>query len=225
LAKIISNTVATFIALSFAKAIKEKFTNWQAFKLGLIDEKGKKLKTPKTKDEKDALNPLMNLIRKIKRVLLKVVPDSPVINFVLAASLLKEEDQTQYHDDFWNVLNETLDHNEMELLHKMIKELKELNVIVETTTTSDMPTEPVRPLGQPQKRYNNCPCFDVPTKMFFDIRGDDSNFSNDRKKWERLNKYYGDTEVAKFCRCQKNKGKTFYMKDTTHGIIRKLVAK
>ena len=213
--KIISNTVATFIALAFAKAIKNKFTEWDAFKLGLINEKGKKLKPPKTKEEKEALSPLMNLIRKIKRVILKVVPDSPVINFILAASLLKESKELNQHQEVWDEIYKTLDTKEMRLLEDMIKELKKLDIIEEDTTTSDIPDEPVKPLAT----YNRCPCFNVPTDMFFDIKADD------RKRYERLNKYYGDTEVAKFCRCQSNKGKTFYMKDKEYGMVRKLVAK
>jgi hypothetical protein len=215
MAKIINTALATFISVEFARAIKNKFTNWDAFKLGLIDKKGNIVRKPKTKEEKDALSPLMNLIRKIKKVLLKVLPDTPVVNFVLAASLLKEEKQTPEHKDYWTEICKELTVNEMDTYQEIIKELEKMSIL-ETTLAGDIPDIPTIKDKPTHGTFNNCPCFPVNSKMFYDVR------LTGRKKYERFIKYYPDSEVAKFCRCRKNKGKTFFVQDTESGFVREI---
>ena len=212
--KLLSNAVTLFVSVEFAKAIKKKFEEWDAFKLGLIDIKGNLLKKPKSKDEKDALSPLMNLIRKVKKILIKVMPDSPFINFMLAASLLKESKYKSEHFKYWKSINEDLSLKERNTLHKIIIKLNELN-IVEDTTASDMPTDPTD--DKPISKYNGCRCFDVDSKMFFDMK------LQGRQKYERFIKHYPDTEVADYCRG--NKGATFYLRDKDYQILRKIKAK
>jgi hypothetical protein len=80
----------TLIKISFSTLIAKKFTDWDAFKLGLIDKSGNKLRNPSTKEEKNSLSTITNLVRKVKRTLLKFSPDTPTVNFLLANALLKE---------------------------------------------------------------------------------------------------------------------------------------
>ena len=79
------------ISLTFSTMLSKPFTEWKAFKLGLIDEKGNKLHDPKTKEEKSALTTMINLVRKVKRTLVKFTPDTPTVQFLLATYLLKED--------------------------------------------------------------------------------------------------------------------------------------
>lgn len=46
-----------------------KFEKWKAYKLGIIDDKGNILKSPKTREEKDAFTPLDNVILRIKKLI------------------------------------------------------------------------------------------------------------------------------------------------------------
>ena len=53
------------IGIRFVKPFKK----WKAYKHGLIDDKGKILKSPKTAQEKNAFTPLDNVILRIKRLI------------------------------------------------------------------------------------------------------------------------------------------------------------
>jgi hypothetical protein len=88
---LITKAAATVMAIKFANFIRKPFTDWKAYKLGIIDEKGNLLKKPTTKEEKESHDFLINIIRKIKKVIVKYVGDSKILGFLLAAYLLKAE--------------------------------------------------------------------------------------------------------------------------------------
>ena len=95
------------INVTFSALLTKKFTDWNAFKLGLIDAKGNKLKDPKTDDEKKSLTTIINLVRKIKRILVKFTGDSQTINFIISMMLLKEnEDKNECMVEIENDLND-----------------------------------------------------------------------------------------------------------------------
>ena len=77
-------------AVLFVSLLTKPFKKWEAYKLGIIDEKGVKIKEPKTKEEKDSIDLFKNMIRKIKVTLLKFIPSEKYLQFILAAYLLKE---------------------------------------------------------------------------------------------------------------------------------------
>lgn len=56
--------IVVALGLRFAKP----FEKWNAYKLGIIDAKGELLRNPRTKEEKAALTPLDNIIRRIKKL-------------------------------------------------------------------------------------------------------------------------------------------------------------
>ena len=55
--------------LRFLRLLTTPFDKTTAFELGLIDEKGKKLKKPETKDEKGAYNTFHRLVFNIKKLI------------------------------------------------------------------------------------------------------------------------------------------------------------
>ena len=70
------------------------FNETKAFKLGLIDEKGKRLKKASSKDEKNAMTYFDRLIFNLKRVLAKVTGiESKFTTFAAALFLLKESEK------------------------------------------------------------------------------------------------------------------------------------
>jgi hypothetical protein len=57
--------IVVALGLRFAKP----FEKWNAYKLGIIDAKGDIVRNPRTKEEKAALTPLDNIIRRIKKLI------------------------------------------------------------------------------------------------------------------------------------------------------------
>jgi hypothetical protein len=93
----IPQAAASFLAFKFAMFLKKDFKQWPAYKLGLIDDKGAKIKDPSSSLEKNALNPLMNMVRKIKQIMHKVVPSKAILTTLVALYLLKENKATLTH--------------------------------------------------------------------------------------------------------------------------------
>ena len=83
-----SDTVYT---LRFLTLLTTPFEETNAFKLGLIDDKGKKLKKPFTEKEKSAYNMFHRLVFNIKKLIQKVPGGSSKIASYAAALLLVKE--------------------------------------------------------------------------------------------------------------------------------------
>ncbi len=66
----LAKTVAdSAYAYRFINLIQKDFTDWDAFKLGVIDKSGQVIKRPKTDEEKSAYTPFHAAIRALKRKL------------------------------------------------------------------------------------------------------------------------------------------------------------
>ena len=77
------------------KILKDLGTPWneyEAFDLGLIDDKGKKLKSPSSSKEKDAYTSYMKIVFNLKRLLQKVVGKSNFAQKAVSLMLLKESE-------------------------------------------------------------------------------------------------------------------------------------
>lgn len=76
----------------FLRLLTTKFENTEAFKLGLIDEKGKKLRKAETPEEKSIYTPFIRLVFNIKKLLAKVPGGSSnIATYGAALYLIKEE--------------------------------------------------------------------------------------------------------------------------------------
>jgi hypothetical protein len=79
--------------LRFLRLLTTKFEDTTAFKLGLIDEKGKKLKKAQTSEEKAAYNTFHRLVFNLKKLLAKVPGGSSTFaSYASALFLLKEKE-------------------------------------------------------------------------------------------------------------------------------------
>ena len=77
--------------LRFLRLFTTKFEDTTAYKLGLIDEKGKKLRKPETSEEKSAYNLFHRLVFNLKKLLAKVPGgSSKFASYASALLLLKE---------------------------------------------------------------------------------------------------------------------------------------
>lgn len=103
-------------AYEFAIKLSRSFEKWDAFELGLIDKDGELIKRPKTKEEKDSLDTFDNLIRKVKRLLLKYIPGKNLFSFIISAYLLKQEGIINGNNNVIDEINEILSDDEQACL-------------------------------------------------------------------------------------------------------------
>jgi len=71
----------------FLKLLVTPFDKTKAFELGLIDDKGKRLRKSKTSEERDAVTPFMRMVFNIK----KLIPGGKIGSYASALFLLKEK--------------------------------------------------------------------------------------------------------------------------------------
>lgn len=84
---ILSRSADMVYTVRFLRLLTTSFDKTNAFKLGLIDAKGKKLRKPETSEEKSAYNVFHRLVFNIK----KLIPGGKVGSFAAALLLLKEK--------------------------------------------------------------------------------------------------------------------------------------
>jgi len=88
-----SPTVDLYIVYQFIKRLSTPFDETEAYRLGLIDDKGKRLKKASTKEEKDAMTYFDRLIFNMKRLLAKVPGGNTRMGSYAAALLLLREEE------------------------------------------------------------------------------------------------------------------------------------
>jgi len=116
------------MAYTFAILLSKPFPKWKAFELGLIDEKGKMIKKPVKPEEKKALGVFENLIRKIKKLMIKVIPDNRFLTFMITAYLLKSEEKGSKYDEFREELSGILTDEEEEILKTTLAQCYRMNL-------------------------------------------------------------------------------------------------
>lgn len=86
--------VDLFLVYQFIKRLATPFTEWEAYKLGIIDENGNQLKTRKelrTVKERDAWGKFDVMITKLKKLLAKIPGGSSrIASYAAALWLIKE---------------------------------------------------------------------------------------------------------------------------------------
>lgn len=80
-----------FYAIRFLRLLTTKWEKTEAFKLGIIDKNGKKLKKPETVEEKSAYSLFHKLVYNIKRLINKIpLGKSTIASYAAALFLIKE---------------------------------------------------------------------------------------------------------------------------------------
>lgn len=126
-----AQAVDLYIVYEIVKRLSTPFNETKAFQLGLIDEKGKRLKYAKTKEEKDAMTLFDRLIFNLKRILQMVPGGSTKVGSYAAALLLMRE-----HEE---VLIKKTDNQLMEDLIVEMKTLKKSSLKEFKTMREDAP--------------------------------------------------------------------------------------
>jgi hypothetical protein len=127
----ISTGVDLVVIYKIIKALATPFNETEAYDLGLIDEKGKKLRSAKTREEKNAMTYFDRFVFNIKRILSKFGLSSKIGTMAAALFLLKEGEAMFDMDD-----REVL--TEIKLLEKKMEEadISPLLYIAEEITNS-----------------------------------------------------------------------------------------
>lgn len=126
-----SRFVDSIIAYRILKMLVTPFEDTDAFRLGIVDAKGKELKKMSnlnSVDERDAYSILHRMVFRLKRIIEKVpVENKKLVSFAAALSLIKEHaDATRepidLEDQFINKLYDTeLLHEDIQFIHNVTR--------------------------------------------------------------------------------------------------------
>jgi hypothetical protein len=86
--------INVYMLYKIVTRIAQSWEETDAFRLGLIDGHGVRLRSPQTEEEKDAYGLFDRFVFNIKRLLHKVNLNSKLSTYVIAAYLLREEYET-----------------------------------------------------------------------------------------------------------------------------------
>jgi hypothetical protein len=83
--------ISIVIAIKFVSQLAKPFEEWKAYQLGLIDADGNKIRDPQTAEEKRQFTAWLNLIRNLKRMLVKLPGGrSQIASLAVAFMMLKD---------------------------------------------------------------------------------------------------------------------------------------
>ena len=101
-----------FFTVRFLRLLTTKFERTNAFKKGIIDKDGKKLKDPKTSDEKEVYNSFHKLVFNIKKIFEKTpLIGKSILTSYAAAVFLMKENYNLTNKQVSSILNEVYDLN------------------------------------------------------------------------------------------------------------------
>jgi len=122
-----SKAVDLFIVYQLLKRLTTPFDETEAYALGLIDEKGKKLKSPRTSEEKDAYDLVDRFVFNIKRLIEKIPGGRTRLGSYAAALLLiKEREEIEKMVDNDYLIEQAWRENYREVSKQMPKTLGDL---------------------------------------------------------------------------------------------------
>lgn len=85
-----TQAIDLFVIYKLVKAISLPFDESPAYELGLIDEKGKLLRKPKSNKEKEAYDPFNRVVFNLKRIMAKFGLDKRYATYAGALMLMRE---------------------------------------------------------------------------------------------------------------------------------------
>ena len=103
---VLTKSADVVYTLRFLRLLTTKWEDTNAFKLGLIDKEGKKLKKPVTTEEKSAYNTFHRLVFNIKKLINKVPGGKNILASYAAALLLIKENADLGEEAIQKILDE-----------------------------------------------------------------------------------------------------------------------
>lgn len=136
--------VDLFLVYQFIKRLATPFNEWEAYKLGIIDEDGNQLKKRKdlvTRKEKDSFGIFDVMIMKLKRLIEKIPGGkSRIGTYAAALYLIKENEQISQYGD--KMLTEEYLEEKLEEYMQIVENVKtesQINIMFEQMFSEDAP--------------------------------------------------------------------------------------
>jgi len=190
---LLSYAVDLSTAFRIVKILYQDWTSTKAFKLGIIDENGNKLKNPSGLDEKSAYSPFIRLVFRLKKLLAMVPGGSTKLGSLAAAyAMLRENEETI---DINRLSKEDIDH---------LFEDAPVNV-AGGVAGHDKPIGIVRRNWQDMEKFGGANVFDVDPCTY-------SKCTAAKQKYERWDRYVSDEDgevgqdILKFAKTYPGKG-------------------
>jgi len=114
----LADTVMVYLII---KKLSTPFTEWEAYKKGIIDENGKKIKTPITAEERRAWTVFDRFVANLKKIMSKFVGKSKFAAIATSAYLLRDSQSALFKN---NLLTESQE--EIDLTANMQLKIKQL---------------------------------------------------------------------------------------------------
>jgi hypothetical protein len=129
----LTDTVAMYMVL---KRLLTPFTEWDAFKMGIIDKDGKKLKDPITSKERESWDILSKFVWNFKKILSRFLGPSRMMTYLSAAYLLK--DSLNYYvnaniDKLHEKYLQDMTYEKQNLIYQLIKHINKPGTIGKIT--------------------------------------------------------------------------------------------
>ena len=226
---IIAKAADAVLAYKFIRKLTTPFKDTEAFKLGVIDDKGKVIKKKserKTPAEKDSMSYMDTLIFNMKKLLSKIGATGKIATLAAALFLLKEHNNSKILDpEHAQMLFEQLlaDEEQIKLFEESLDSSEVQSLMEDGVTTGtagagvhsdggkmDM-TDP--PLYKKSK-FAGKTCFDVDPDTFHKCRVG-------KKKYSRYEKYVGNGPVGEAIReyGRKNPKEPIILKNDKSGTM------
>jgi hypothetical protein len=172
----------TGLLYGFMRRLLTPFNNTDAFRLGLIDANGKRLRSPKTPEEVNVDRPFDRVVLNLKRMIAKVGGGN-MTTAAIALFLLREQNIEKFYDRP-DLLQEAFDH-----AHLASKFYPNVETIIHDTISEDAPVNAVGggaiaglgvgAQGEPGvKRFAGVRLFDVKSNKFHKAIKGKKKFSN-----------------------------------------------
>ena len=217
-----------YFVYQFLKKLVTPFKKTDAFKLGIVDEKGKILKRRRdleTDDEKDAYTLSDTLIRNLKKLIGKIPGGKTrIASYAAALFLIKEQSggykitdeeiELQFFDQFEKEYNQDLEFDQT-TLRRLENSLSE---DMPVTNTAGVATVGI-PLGKPpkslvMKKFAGMDVFSVNPSLY-------PKSNRGKKKYDRYSRYVGEDEAGEYIRCYARKypNKPIIVMDSISGCM------
>ena len=102
----LADTVMVYLII---KKLSTPFTEWEAYKKGLIDENGKKIKTAVTFDERKSWTVFDRFIANLKKIMSKFVGKSRFAAIATSAYLLRDSQKVLFNNNLLTEKQEEID--------------------------------------------------------------------------------------------------------------------
>ena len=123
LSESLAGTISVYLIL---RKLMQDWSEWDAFKLGIIDKDGNKLKHPVTSKERESWDILTRFVWNMKKITSKFIGKSKFAQFFSAAWLLKDAINYFYIDKNIIKLNESLTELSSEIQSDLFYLMKEM---------------------------------------------------------------------------------------------------